>query len=135
MRCSGSADAAANLLHRERGIPRPGIRAGLAVLGMACGGRGNQRRGTLDYALHPEYTFVNAAERLTRYIDEHPNGKRLLVSVSGDEITLVTHLPALNDLFTSPSGPMPDLATKLAIISPAGSPLERARPRHAGGRP
>ncbi len=54
---------------------------------------------TVRYALHPEYTFVNAAAQLTQYIDAHPNGKRLLVSISGDEITLATHLPTLCDDF------------------------------------
>ena len=54
---------------------------------------------TVSYAAHPEYTFVTAAQRLTHYIDQHPNGKRLLVSVSGDEITLTTHLAALCDDF------------------------------------
>lgn len=54
---------------------------------------------TVRYALHPTYTFVNAAEQLTQYIDTHPNGKRLLVSVSGDEITLVSHLQTLCDDF------------------------------------
>jgi hypothetical protein len=73
---------------------------------------------TVNYAVHPEYTFVDAAERLTRYIDEHPNGKRLLVSVSGDQIALVTHLPAINDLFVGPSPDMSDLATKLAYYQP-----------------
>jgi len=73
---------------------------------------------TLNYAAHPEYTFVDAAERLTRYIDEHPNGKRLLVSVSGDQIALVTHLPTINDLFIGPSPEMSDLATKLAYYEP-----------------
>ncbi len=52
---------------------------------------------TLNYAAHPEYSFVDAAERLTRYIDAHPNGKRILVASSGDEITLITHLPALSE--------------------------------------
>jgi hypothetical protein len=42
---------------------------------------------------------VNAAQRLTQYIDAHPNGKRLLVSISGDEISLVSHLPTLCDDF------------------------------------
>jgi len=54
---------------------------------------------TLNYVAHPEYTFVNAAQKLTQYIDAHPNGKRLLVSISGDQITLVTHLPTLCDDF------------------------------------
>ena len=49
--------------------------------------------------MHPEYSFVNAAENLTHYIDAHPNGKRLMVSISGDEITLLTHLQTLCDDF------------------------------------
>ena len=87
----------------------------LSLCAIAAGINGAE---TLSYATHPEYTFVNAAERLTRYIDDHPNGKRLLVSVSGDEITLVTHLPALNDMFDGPGDDMPDLAAKLAFYQP-----------------
>ena len=68
---------------------------------------------TLHYVTHPEYTFVNAATNLTRYIDEHPNGNRLLDSISGDEISLITHLPALCDDF----GTL-DLATKLRRYNP-----------------
>src|SRR5208337_1386494 len=66
--------------------------------------------GTVSHALHPEYTFVTTAQRLTRYIDQHPNGKRLLVSISGDQIGLVTHIPALCDDFGTPSTTYPDLA-------------------------
>lgn len=54
---------------------------------------------TLEYAAHPEYTWKNAAASLTRYIDRHPNGNRRLVSISGDQITLMTHLPSLCDDF------------------------------------
>ena len=68
---------------------------------------------TLGYALHPEYTFVSAAEQLTQYIDAHPNGKRLLVSISGDEITLATHLPTLCDDFGTQQ-----LPAKLAAYQP-----------------
>jgi len=68
---------------------------------------------TLNYAAHTEYTFVDAAQRLTQYIDHHPNGNRLMVSVSGDEITLITHLPALCDDFSIQ--PLPD---KLARYQP-----------------
>jgi hypothetical protein len=67
----------------------------------------------LNYTAHPEYTFVDAAQRLTRYIDEHPNGRRLLVSISGDQISLVTHLPALCDDFGTQN-----LVTKLAHYQP-----------------
>jgi hypothetical protein len=73
---------------------------------------------TLNYATHPEYTFVDAARRLTQYIDAHPNGNRLLISISGDQITLVTHLPTLCDDFGTPSPAYPDLATKLARYQP-----------------
>src|ERR1017187_10394432 len=44
---------------------------GLAALAMSVNGA-----WTLNYAAHPEYTFVNAAQRLTQYIDARPNGKR-----------------------------------------------------------
>jgi hypothetical protein len=72
----------------------------------------------MDYAVHPEYTFVTAAERLTAYIDGHPNGRRLLLSVSGDQIEMVTHLPTINDLFIGPGEGMPDLAGKLIQYRP-----------------
>jgi hypothetical protein len=68
---------------------------------------------TLNYAVHPEYTFVDAARRLTQYIDAHPNGNRLLVSISGDQITLITHLPTLCDDFGTQ-----ELAAKLARYQP-----------------
>jgi hypothetical protein len=38
--------------------------------------------------------------------------------VSGDQIALVTHLPAINDLFIGPSPAMPDLAAKLGYYRP-----------------
>ena len=72
----------------------------------------------VGYILHPEYSFLTAAQELTRYIDEHPNGNRLLVSVSGDEITLMTHLPSLCDDFSTPIPGMPDLPAKLGYYHP-----------------
>lgn len=53
----------------------------------------------VHWTRHPEYTWVTAAKQVTRYIDRHPNGNRLLLSISGDDITLVTHLPAICDDF------------------------------------
>jgi hypothetical protein len=87
----------------------------IAVTAVAAGFNGVQ---TLSYATHPEYSFVNAALRLTQYIDAHPNGNRLLVSISGDQISLVTHLPALCDDFGTLSSRFPDLPTKLAYYQP-----------------
>jgi hypothetical protein len=68
---------------------------------------------TIGYARHPEYTFVNAATQLTQYIDTHPNGRRLMVATSGDEITLVTHLPTICDELSTE-----DLAEKLGRYQP-----------------
>jgi hypothetical protein len=82
----------------------------IALAGLTAAFNGLQ---TLNYAAHPEYTFVNAARRLTQYIDTHPNGNRLMVSISGDQITLVTHLPTLCDDFGTE-----DLAAKMASYQP-----------------
>jgi 4-amino-4-deoxy-L-arabinose transferase-like glycosyltransferase len=49
------------------------------------------------YLLHPEYTFINAAKGVTRYIDQHPDQHRLLLSISGDDIQLITGQPAICD--------------------------------------
>jgi hypothetical protein len=73
---------------------------------------------TANYAAHPEYTFVTAARQLTRYIDQHPNGNRLLVSISGDEITLISHLQSLCDDFSMRTPQFPDVGTKLSIYRP-----------------
>ena len=66
-----------------------------AVIALAALAAGINGARTIKYAAHPEYTFVNAAQQLTQFIDDHPNGKRLLVSIGGDEISLLTGLPAL----------------------------------------
>jgi hypothetical protein len=91
---------------------------GWGVIALAALAAGINGAWTLNYAAHPEYTFVDAAERLTNYIDTHPNGKRLLVSISGDQISLITHLPALCDDFGTPTPAMPDLVSKLAYYQP-----------------
>lgn len=65
------------------------------------------------YFLYPEYTFVRAARGIATYVNEHPNGNRLLVSVSGNDISLMTGLSSLCDDFgTAP------LATKIAMYKP-----------------
>jgi hypothetical protein len=68
---------------------------------------------TLEYVAHPEYTFVTAAHNLVSYMDQHPNGNRILVSVSGDEISMITHVRSLCDDFGTV--PLPD---KLAHYQP-----------------
>jgi hypothetical protein len=95
----------------SRGIwPR---RLGWIALAAVAVAVGANAYWTLNYATHPEYTFVDAAQRLTRYIDAHPNGKRLLVSISGDQVTLITHLPSICDDFGTQ-----ELVTKLGVYQP-----------------
>jgi hypothetical protein len=97
-------------LVREAGWRRYAGYGVMAAAGAAACVHGVQ---TVRYATHPQYTWVNAAAQLNNYIDAHPNGKRLLVSISGDEIMLLTHLPALCDDFgTEP------LADKLGDYQP-----------------
>jgi len=105
------------------GITAPGNgiwtdRLGWTVVAVAAVAAGFNSVQILNYAAHPEYSFVDAAQHLTQYIDAHPNGKRLLVSISGDQITLITHLPTLCDDFGTPSPAYPDLVSKLAQYQP-----------------
>jgi len=84
----------ANALVEQGGWAR---RAGWCVIALAGCATVVHAAKTIEYVTHPEYTWVNAAAQLTQYIDTHPNGKRELVSVSGDDITLMTNLPTLCD--------------------------------------
>jgi len=93
-------------------------RLGWTVVALAIVAATSNGIQTLSYATHPEYTFITAVQRLTQYIDAHPNGRRLLVSISGDQITMISHLPALCDDFGTPSPQYPDLVTKLDRYRP-----------------
>ena len=86
---------------------------GSGAIAVAVLAAGSNAATTFTYATHPEYTWVTAARNLTRYVNEHPNGKRLVVSISGDEMTLTTHLPTLCDDF----GTM-DFADRLGKYQP-----------------
>lgn len=88
-------------------------RVGCGAVATAVVAAGINSVWTIDYAAHPQYTFVTATARLTRYIDQHPNGKRLLLSISSDEITMMTHLPTICDDFGTQ-----DLAGKLGVYQP-----------------
>ena len=86
---------------------------GMGVLAVAVLAAGFNAVWTLTYAAHPEYTFINAARQLTLYIDAHPNGNRILVSISGDDITMITRLPSLCDDFGTQ-----ELSAKLGRYQP-----------------
>ncbi len=69
---------------------------------------------SIAFARHPEYTLLDAARGVTRYIGTHATpGNRILLSISGDEITLFTHLPAICDDFGSD-----DLPTRIDRYRP-----------------
>ena len=87
----------------------------IAVTAIAVTANGVQ---TASFAAHPEYTFVTAARQLTAYMEQHPNGNRLLVSISGDEISLISHVQTLCDDFSMRTAAFPDVGTKLAIYKP-----------------
>ena len=87
--------------------------AGWCVAGCGGGRHMPEREWTLAFALHPEYTFVPAVERMTRFIDQHPNGNRLLLSTSSDEFTMISHLPTICDDFGTQ-----DLVSKLRVYQP-----------------
>jgi 4-amino-4-deoxy-L-arabinose transferase-like glycosyltransferase len=75
-------------------LPLAAICVGLALVSGVL-----NLRQMIHWTRHPQYSWISAANQVTRYIDEHPNGNRLLLSISGDNITLATHLPAICDDF------------------------------------
>lgn len=83
----------ANLFYRTRVFRLGGIAALLTIATVSIDGVFQ----IADYLRHSEYTWFNAAEDLTHFIDQHPGPNRLLLAVSGDEVTLLTHLPAICD--------------------------------------
>jgi hypothetical protein len=108
------AMGAAELVARAGSLRLLGYGA-MAVTAIATVSNGVQ---TASFAAHPEYTFVTAARELTAYMDQHPNGNRVLVSISGDEISLISHVQTLCDDFSMHTPAYPDLGTKLAIYKP-----------------
>ncbi len=84
-------------LWQQRGIWRVAT-ATIASAALACAIFVNTHE-TFWFAFHPQYTFVEAARNLTRYIDDHPSRNRLLLSISGSNISLITGLPAICDDF------------------------------------
>lgn len=70
--------------------------------------------GSVWFALHPQYSMRAAANGVTRYIQSHSAGQPpLLLSISGDELTLYTRLPSICDDFGT--DPLP---TRIARYRP-----------------
>jgi hypothetical protein len=98
-------------LLRRQGLLRHMGWTALAIVVVAAGVNGIW---TLNYAAHPQFTWVSAAGRLAQYIDEHSSGNRLLLSISDDEMSMIAHVPAICDDFGTQ-----DLPEKIAVYKPA----------------
>ncbi len=71
-------------------------------------------RQTVEFVLHPEYTFLSAANRVRDEVNQGPAGhSRLLLSVSGSDISLMTGVPSICDIFGSAT-----LYERLAMYKP-----------------
>ncbi|HKR27761.1 MAG TPA: glycosyltransferase family 39 protein, partial [Acidobacteriaceae bacterium] len=84
--------------------------AGVVVIAAVCAAGAIR---ILGYVRHPEYTWLRAATNLGRTIRENPGPNHLLLSVSGDEVQLMTHLPAICDDYGSWS-----LADRIRVYQP-----------------
>ncbi|HTW48073.1 MAG TPA: glycosyltransferase family 39 protein [Acidobacteriaceae bacterium] len=104
--------AVAALVARRRALPlRIAGAAALAVLFGVCVSGAVSIAG---YIRHPEYTWLSAAHGIARYIETHPAPNRIVLSISGDDLSLMTHLPAICDDF----GPW-DLAYRIHVYQPS----------------
>ena len=54
---------------------------------------------TAGYVARPEYTFERAAEGVRRVVDADPGHNRLVLSISGSDLSLMTGLPSICDDF------------------------------------
>lgn len=104
--------AVAALVARFRALPlRVAGAAALAVLAGVCV---TGIRDIAGYVRYPEYTWLSAARSIAAYIDAHPAPSRRILSISGDDLSLMTHLPAICDDF----GPW-DLAYRIHVYQPS----------------
>jgi 4-amino-4-deoxy-L-arabinose transferase-like glycosyltransferase len=60
-------------------------------------------RQTMGFVLHPEYTWLSAAEKIRGAVDRevsaHRGSSRLVLSISGSDLSLMTGLPTICDDF------------------------------------
>jgi 4-amino-4-deoxy-L-arabinose transferase-like glycosyltransferase len=58
-------------------------------------------RQTVGYGVHPEYSFWEAAEGIAAIMQAEGSAKPLLLSDSGDDISLWTGVPAVSETYTT----------------------------------
>ncbi len=73
--------------------------AAAAVAGLLVVVAAVEARETLSYIRRPEYTFLSAAHRIRDLIVADRTHSRLLLSISGSDLSLMTGLPSICDDF------------------------------------
>ncbi len=68
---------------------------------------------TLHFVRTPDYTFERAAQQVKRVVDSEPSRSKLVLSISGSDLSLFTGLPSICDDF----GTM-DLVDRIAVYRP-----------------
>lgn len=82
---------------RTTSLLHPALFGGAGALGLAVAVSIAGIVRIAGYFRHPEYSLVHAARGIAGYIDQHPGPHRLLLSISGDNIELMTGVPAICD--------------------------------------
>ncbi len=83
--------------HEEVRRPlRAAVLLGGCLLALICA---RESATTLGYARTPRYTFLSAARAVASIINSDPHHSRLLLSISGADISLMTGIPSLCDDF------------------------------------
>ena len=67
----------------------------------------------LGFVAHRQYQFYSAAESIKAIVNADPHTHRLLLGSSGDQLSLMTGIPSINDGYSSE-----DLAQKLSRYQP-----------------
>ena len=67
----------------------------------------------LSFLDHRQYQFYSAAKSIQAIVNEERNAHRLLLGASGDQLSLMTGIPSINDEYSSE-----DLAQKLLLYQP-----------------
>ncbi len=80
---------------KRRGQRLAASLAALLLLTIAC----HDAQQTLAYVRSPQYTFLYAALKIRDIVSADPSHSRLLLSISGSDISLMTGLPSICDDF------------------------------------
>jgi hypothetical protein len=67
----------------------------------------------LGFVRHRQYQFYNAAQSIKATVYANPHAPRLLLGTSGDQLSLMTGIPSINDGYSSE-----DLTQKLTRYPP-----------------